>query len=335
MKRIIVIQTAATGDVVLSTALLESLHTAYPDAILDVLVKKGNESLFNNHPYIRWVYAWDKKKHKYRNLLSLLFAIRQNNYDLVVNLQRFASSGFLTAFSGAEHRCGFNKNPFALFFSHRAGHTIHQGGLHEVERNFKLINHFDGPQKSNPRLYPSKQDFARVSSLKTIGFICVAPASLWYTKQFPAQKWSEFIASIPEDYVVYLLGSSQDVALCDNVERMSLRNNIMNLSGKLSLLEVAALMRDAKMNYVNDSAPMHIASSVNAPVTAVFCSTIPDFGFGPLSEKSYIVENRKKLLCRPCGIHGRISCPEKHFECAIGISSSQLLNTLDENGKEL
>ena len=52
-------------------------------------------------------------------------------------------------------------------------------------------------------------------------------------------------------------------------------------------------MKDAKMNYVNDSAPMHIASAVNAPVTAVFCSTVPEFGFGPLSDVSIIVRKRK------------------------------------------
>jgi ADP-heptose:LPS heptosyltransferase len=45
-------------------------------------------------------------------------------------------------------------------------------------------------------------------------------------------------------------------------------------------------MKDAAMNYVNDSAPMHFASAVNAPVTAVYCSTIPAFGFGPLSDRS-------------------------------------------------
>ena len=67
-------------------------------------------------------------------------------------------------------------------------------------------------------------------------------------------------------------------------------------------LQSAALMRDAQMNYVNDSAPMHFASAMNAPVTAVYCSTIPAFGFGrPLSDRHFIVEIKKHLIAVPVG----------------------------------
>jgi heptosyltransferase-2 len=76
---------------------------------------------------------------------------------------------------------------------------------------------------------------------------------------------------------------------------------------------------------------MHLASSMNAPVTAVYCSTIPAFGFGPLSDQQYIVETSKPLVCKPCGLHGRSACPEGHFACALSISNDQLLATLPGN----
>ena len=84
-------------------------------------------------------------------------------------------------------------------------------------------------------------------------------------------------------------------------------------------------MQNAKMNYVNDSAPMHIASAMNAPTTAIFCSTIPAFGFGPLSDNSKIVETLEKLDCRPCGIHGYSACPKGHFKCGFGIEIKNVL----------
>jgi heptosyltransferase-2 len=74
-------------------------------------------------------------------------------------------------------------------------------------------------------------------------------------------------------------------------------------------------MRDAAMNFVNDSAPMHFSSAMNAPTTAFYCSTIPEFGFGPLSDRSRIVESNEDLACRPCGLHGKKSCPLGHFKC--------------------
>lgn len=64
-------------------------------------------------------------------------------------------------------------------------------------------------------------------------------------------------------------------------------------------------MHDAQMNYVNDSAPMHLASAMNAPTAAIFCSTIPEFGFGPLSDDSRVIQIQKPLACRPCGLHGK------------------------------
>jgi heptosyltransferase-2 len=67
---------------------------------------------------------------------------------------------------------------------------------------------------------------------------------------------------------------------------------------------------------------------MNAPVTAIFCSTIPKFGFGPLSDNSNIIETKKLLNCRPCGLHGLKKCPEKHFNCAYTIDKKQLLDTI-------
>ena len=101
------------------------------------------------------------------------------------------------------------------------------------------------------------------------------------------------------------------------------------LAGKLSFLQSAALMKQAKMNYVNDSAPLHFTSAVNAPVTAIFCSTIPAFGYTPLSDRSFIVETKEHLICRPCGLHGRKACPLGHFKCAYGIETAQVLETIN------
>ncbi|MFN0016450.1 MAG: glycosyltransferase family 9 protein, partial [Saprospiraceae bacterium] len=103
---------------------------------------------------------------------------------------------------------------------------------------------------------------------------------------------------------------------CERLAQSANRPGVQNLAGRLSFLESAALMRDATMNYVNDSAPMHIASAVNAPTAAVFCSTVPRFGFTPLSKNRFVIETDQPLACRPCGLHGYRACPQGHFACA-------------------
>lgn len=332
MKKFLIIQTASIGDVILTTALAEKLHAFYPDAAVDFLVKRGMEALFKGHPFINNVLIWDKKNEKYLNLYRLLMKVRHNHYDAVINVQRFITTGILAGFSGATVRVGFDKNPLSFLFTHKIKHLIGQesSGLHETQRNQKLIVSLTDTESSRPVLYPEKKDFEATSGYKTKPYICIAPASLWNTKQFPADRWVELIRIIPNGIIVYLLGSQADSELCNGIKTASGKETVIDLSGQLSLLESGALIKDAKMNYVNDSAPMHIASAMNAPVTAIYCSTIPGFGFGPLSDNATIIQTELNLSCRPCGIHGYNECPLKHFKCAQTIVIKSLLNTLDE-----
>jgi ADP-heptose:LPS heptosyltransferase len=260
----------------------------------------------------------------------MLFAIRTRKYDKVINVQRFAATGILTAFSGAKETIGFDKNPFSFLFTKRIKHFVSDGSVikHEIERNLDLIKDFTDEQVARPVLYPSQDDYNAVRLYENKNYITVSPASVWFTKQYPVEKWISFIDQLPENIFVYLLGAPSDSTLCASIIQASHNKNISTLAGKLSFLQSAALMKNAVMNYVNDSAPMHFASAMNAPVTAVYCSTIPAFGFGPLSDKKFIVEINEKLYCRPCGLHGYKACPEKHFLCAMKIQDSQLLEAL-------
>jgi len=330
-RSFLIIQTAFIGDVVLATALIEKLHRYYPEATIDFLLRKGNEGLLKAHPYLREVLIWDKKIDKQKNLFDLLKKIRANKYDVVINVQRFAATGILTAFSGAGETIGFNKNPLSFLFTNRVRHIVstQERPLHEIQRNQKLIEKLTDALPEKPRLYPSAADRQKVAQYKQAIYICVAPASVWYTKQFPAEKWISFIRKVPSGIIVYLLGAPGDADLCEQIKLKSeAGERVVNLAGKLGFLESAALQEGAIMSYVNDSAPMHFASAMNAPVTAVYCSTLPAFGFGPLSDKSYIVEVKEKLPCRPCGLHGRKACPLKHFDCAMKITDEQLLELI-------
>ena len=329
-RPILLIQTAFIGDVILATALLERLHQTEPDTPVDFLVRKGNESLVKQHPHVRQVLVWNKQQDKYRGLWHLLQQIRHTQYDRVITLQRFASTGFLTAFSGARERIGFDKNPFARWFTRTTPHIIGDD-VHEVARNLHLLDPaYQGPS-TRPRLYPTPTDEAAAAPYAAAGpYLCIAPTSVWFTKQFPAEQWLKLLAALPPQYTVYLLGAPSDVAACDELRQASGRATVVNLAGQLSLLASAALMRGAVLNYVNDSAPMHLCSAVDAPICAVFCSTVPSFGFGPLSSFSRVVEIIGGLACKPCGLHGYRKCPLGHFRCAHGIETQQLLAVLAE-----
>lgn len=313
MNKILFIQTAFLGDVILATAAIAEAKRIFPNASIDVLVKKGNESLLQNNPSIRNIYIFNKSNKKLSEIFRLTNIFRSNRYDIVFNFHRFGSSGIITLLSGAKKKYGFKKNPFSWSYTKKFEHNI-GNGQHEVERNLQLLQEFGAATTAQPELYPSQENYEKVKPYKTQTYYCIAPASVWFTKQLPEHKWIELIQILGTEHCIYLLGAPNDVELCERLQINSKQNNIINLAGKLSLLESAALMKDAKRNYVNDSGPLHIASAMNAPVTAFFCSTITDFGFGPLSNDKQVLEV-KNLDCRPCGLHGYKACPLGHFKC--------------------
>lgn len=334
MQKFLVIQTAFIGDVVLATGLIEKLHKHFPDAQIDFIVRKGNEALLTGHPYLHEVLVWDKKQNKLSNLFKLLRKIRKKKYDKVINVQRFAATGILTAFSGAKETIGFDKNPLSFLFTKKIPHIIAENGIskHEIERNNDLVKHFTDDAPMPPRMYPSIADQQAVQQYQSAPYICIAPASVWFTKQYPAEKWISFLNKFNPNVVVYLLGAPGDVALCEHIRSSTSHPSVIILAGKLSFLQSAALQKSAVMNYVNDSAPMHFASAVNAPTAAVYCSTLPSFGFGPLSDVRFIIEKTEPLYCRPCGLHGYKACPQGHFRCALEIKDDQLLEVMGNAG---
>ncbi len=329
MLKLLVIQTAFIGDVVLATALIEKLRRHYPDAQIDFLLRKGNEGLLKEHPFITDLLIWDKAKQKQKNLFRIVRQVRRARYTHVINVHRFGTSGVITWLSGAKYKAGFDKNPFSFCYTKKVTHIISapysENPVHEVQRNHQLIADITDADYGFPKLYPTNKDYDLIKQYAGRPYVCIAHSSVWFTKQFPAAKWEELIRQIPSQYYVYLLGAPADKATADVIINATSRENVQNLCGKLNFLQSAAMMQGAEMNYVNDSAPLHFATAMKAPVTAVFCSTVPAFGFGPLHSNGRVVEIKERLYCRPCGLHGHKACPEGHFRCALEITNDQLL----------
>lgn len=337
MKKILLVQTSFIGDIILLSTVIENIRAQWEDAHIDILINKNSEALYASHPHIVKSWTWNKKEKKHKHLLRLINSIRKEKYDVVINFHRYFSTGLLTASSGAKLKAGFSDNPFSWLYQASVPFPFEKG-LHEVDRNHHLLEAtFPELQEKKPCrrpvLYPSGKDFEAVSQFQSVPYLCICPSSVWFTKQFPKERWKELIKQLPKPIQIYLLGAPVDNALCEEIStcRPELTTN---LCGRLSLLQSAALMKNAVINYVNDSAPLHLASAMNAPVCAFFCSTVTDFGFYPLSEHAWVIEVEDRLACRPCGKHGHRECPEGHFKCAMDIPLQKALHAF-ESAREL
>lgn len=333
-KKILIIQTAYIGDVILATSLIEYIKAEYPNAQVDFLLRQGNQNILENNPLITNLWIWNKKV-KYKSMIENLKNIRAEKYDYVFNIQRFTNAALFTLLSGAKKKVGFHSNILSWFFNKRVQHkipyAIGSGYLHEVQRNFLLINevlkcNIPPAEDLRPKIYFTDEDTQKVSEIKPQDeYIVLAPASVWFTKQYPKEKWAELVQSL-KDYICLCIGAPSDFDFINDIIKD--QDHALNLAGKLSLRQSALLMKDATRVFVNDSAPLHLASSVNAKTTAIFCSTVPEFGYGPLSSDSALIQLAPRLECMPCGLHGRKECPIERFKCGFDIETQKLVDSI-------
>lgn len=330
MKKILVIQTAFLGDVLLATAIIEKLSAYYPNAELHFMLKKGNESLLHGHPKIAKLWIWDKTNGKYSNLWNLLRKAISSSFDIIVNLQRHWSTAFFTIFACAKYSVGFRTTPLAWFYSKSV--KFRAKYCHELERNQELITAITDTQPANAQIYPDLQAKLQAKKIATLPkpYITISAVSHWETKTYPMAKWVEFLQQISQELSVYFLGAAEDSKFVEQIICATSNNKLRmkNCCGQLNLIPSGILMQGAIMNYTLDSVATHLASAMDAPVCTLFLSTSPIFGFGPRASKAHIIMTETKLLCQPCTNHGRRKCPKGHFQCAYSLDTSLLLDKL-------
>lgn len=331
-KTILIIQTAFIGDTILASHFARAVKDLYPNSKIHFFLRKGNESVIQGLPTIEKTWVWDKSGGKTKNLMKLISELRGIKFDMVFNLHRHFNSGLVSAMMKSPFKAGFKQNPLSMFYTRKINHQIPDPrGWHEVQRNLELIPDYkivDNSKNYKPELPIQQKNIDKVSQYVNDNYFVVAPASVWFTKAWSEHKYRELTMELAKLGKVYFIGAPTDKELCDRIRKDV--PNTENLCGGLNLLDSAALMKSARRVFVNDSAPLHLASCVNAKTTAIFCSTIPGFGYTPLADDSVVVDVGDKLACRPCGLHGYKECPLKHFKCSEDIAIQKVLDTISK-----
>lgn len=326
-RRILVIQTAFIGDVVLTLPLVQVLRRNFPSAKIDFMLIPKTAELLKNHPDVNDLIIFDKngKDKGLMGIIKMVKIISKKNYDVAFIPHRHFRSAVIPFLAGIKVRVGFDKSAFKFLYTY----AVKYRQTHEIERNLSLLEPFGikVDKKELPNLYPSDYDksyFDALFSALNSRVISIAPGSVWETKRWLKERFAKLAKLLSDDdFVVALIGGKEDFELCEEIKRMSRSERVLNFCGSLSLLQSAELIRRSIVLISNDTAPMHIAVAMRTPVVAIFGSTIPEFGFYPYGERDKIVQV-ENLYCRPCGIHGRRKCPEGHFKCMMLIETEKV-----------
>lgn len=336
IRRVLVVHTAFIGDIVLMLPTVQTLRASLPGAHIAAVVIPRAAEVLENHPAIDEVILFDKKGSDRggRALLAFSRRIRESRFDAAVIPHRSIRSALLVRLAGIPVRIGFSTSAGRFLFTNV---VPYRRDIHEIDRDLMLLAPI-GIQPAHaplPLMYPGQRESAAVDALlrehslppsgKLVG---IAPGSVWNTKRWPEERFAELAAALSkEGYTVALIGGEADVQLCGRIAQALRDARVVNAAGRLTLLGSAELLRRCVAAVSNDSAPAHIAMAVGTPVATIFGATVPAFGFAPRGPRDAVVEI-PGLACRPCSIHGGVTCPISTFECMQRITSEQVRSTI-------
>ncbi len=318
MKKILVIQTAYLGDVILSTPFFRALAQVFPDAQVDALTVPQTKIVFQHSPAVHRVWTLDKSTvfRKTAGLFRLVRSLRSEHYDASFSLQLHATASFLMAAAGIRTRVGFRRQKGLT-------HPVTPPkGLHMRRRYLTLLSPFTDrtfDDRTELRWSEAEEQTADAvtASLRRAGgpLVGLAPGSVWPTKRWPESHYAALARILSaEGMNLTAVGGPEDRSLCASVLDGTGSRSV-NCAGALSVLESAAVLSRLDVLVTNDSAPLHMADAAGTDVIALFGPTVRRFGCAPWRPGDEILE--QDLACRPCSRHGGRRCPERHFRCMI------------------
>ncbi|KPK69797.1 hypothetical protein AMJ82_04705 [candidate division TA06 bacterium SM23_40] len=327
------------GDAVLSTSVLGALGEALSDAEITIIAHRRVAPIFLPSYNGMRVRVFDPVlQHRgVRGLVRFGRGLREDGFDMAFVLPLSFSSAFMTYLSGAGERIGYATQ----YRSRLLTRTL---PLPHDYRNRHLISHYQALLEvvgvDNRRRRPevqvtSRADDAarrwlgRYSVSESDPLVGLAPgASYGLAKRWPGERFASVARTLAREYSVrvLVLGGMEDAGL-NGIYGLS-DASVIDLTGKTSLDEAAALIRRCELFISNDSGLMHVAAAVGTPVVAIFGSTSPTWT-GPIGERHTVLAGRAD--CAPC--FARV-CPYATYDCLDRIQVSDVLEasrrTLEE-----
>jgi heptosyltransferase-3 len=323
-RRALVIKLRHHGDVLLTSPVFAVLKAHAPHLELDALVYDDTAEMLSLHPAIAQLHTigrcwrelslWQRLAHERK----LLRGLRARHYDLVVHLTEHPRGALLTRWlrpraSVAPSRPG-NERWWQGSFTHRYP-LLRNGRRHAVESNLDALRRIGvQPGFDERRLVLVPGSAAEASAdallhahgLTARGFVHFHPASRWHFKCWPSDRCAELVDALSAEGHRIVLTAAPTVAERSFVESIlkhsGAATRVVNLTGQLSLKQLAALTARARLFVGVDSAPMHIAAAMQTPVVVLFGPS-GDLEWGPWQVPHRVVSSAAHP-CRPCGQDG-------------------------------
>ena len=302
-RNILAIRTDRFGEFILTLPAIYALKENFPQSRLTLMANSYSAQLIRNNPLIDEIIEYEENR--FRGIgptFKLISQFQERKFDLAVVFNPKKKFHLITFLAGIPIRVGYNRK-WGFLLNHKIKDLKYLGAKHEIEYNFDLLKAIDiDSDKKSPQININRQEEERVLVVlakyginKETKFIVVHPWTSDTIKQWPVNYFIDLVKRIASELntKVLIIGGREEAPKAKEYF-INLGNNVINLTGQVSLKESAVILKYAKLLISGDSGPVHLASSVGTPVVAIFRNDIPGKSatrWGPTSKGSIVIEN--------------------------------------------
>ncbi len=320
-QKILIIRLSSIGDVILTSPIIRSLYSCYPEAELHFITKSAYAHLLEEHPLLTKVHRFEG------NMNATITALREEKFDFIVDLHRnirsFVIKSRLRLPSGT-----YSKDRWAVLF-----HTRYKIGklprIHTVERYARALGPLNCEFDSSPlELYLPIEAHEMAGKILNRYFkappVGVVLGGKYTTKRWPVDYFAELLNKLKRP--VLLLGGPDEK---EDAARLTANLEVKHLDavGQYNLVLSAALVKRCQYLITNDTGLMHIGAAFGVPLFVLWGNTVPELGFYPWKSTAVNLQV-DGLRCRPCTKLGHDKCPKRHFRCMKDLKPEMVLNAI-------
>lgn len=337
INKILLLRFSSLGDIVMTTAMIRCLRTRFPNAQIDMVVRRDFFDLIEYSPHLTNKLSIDRKE-GWRALWALGKQINQTQYDLIYDAHRSLRTLLLMPFLKARYKVYFQKHYVRRNLSLLFKLPLIRGMPRFLERFIEPLKRF-GVEYDHfgPELFlsPTAQSTARAKlplcEKKNSLRVGLVPSAQWPGKRWPIENFKLLIESLvtKTDYELILFGGKEDT-FCSDLALGFANDRVRNAQGKLTIAESTSLLSECDFVIANDTGLMHIADALKIPCVLFLGPTSGDLGCLPFHADTIVLEHT--LWCRPCSKNGQAPCirlsrkcltqttPQMAFDAALALS---------------
>lgn len=308
--KVLIVRFSSIGDIVLTFPIVSAIKQQIPNVETHFFTKKENKSLLEGCDAIDKSYFFEKK------IFETLADLKKEKYSVIIDLHKNFRSKTLKNYLNVK-TYSFPKLNVQKWLYVKLKWNILKDN-HIIDRYFKAVEPIGVKNQNLPIQFqiPNTINVNLESyNLTPRQYKVIVLGAKYATKKLPIEKLNEIVKKSKGKIV--LLGGAEEKNTGNELVELNPNNRLINLSGKLSLMESAFVLKNASIVLTHDTGLMHIASSFNSKILVVWGNTTGKFGMYPYPNKNIqtIDFEVKNLSCRPCSKIGYKACPKGHFKC--------------------